>query len=63
MSNRNKIKPSPSAENPEILRINISLPRAVHELGKRLARLNHRKFSGQLAALIEAEYSRSNPQA
>ncbi len=47
-----------SQEKDEIKRVTIVLPVDVHALGKVLAKQDHRDFSGQVAALIEAEAKR-----
>jgi len=41
-----------------IKRVTIVLPEEIHSLGKDLARADHRDFSGEVAALIEAESKR-----
>ena len=46
-----------------VKRVTIVLPEDVHILGKQLARADHRDFSGQVAALIEAEAKRNPPPA
>lgn len=49
------------SKGPETKRLTIVLPVHLHELGKQLARADHRDFSGQVAALIEAEAKRNPP--
>jgi hypothetical protein len=41
-----------------IKRVTIVLPEDIHEAGKDLARAEHRDFSGQVAALIDAAIKR-----
>ena len=48
---------------PVIKRVTIVLPTDVHALGKELAKSDHRDFSGQVAALIEAEAKRKKEGA
>lgn len=48
-----------AANETQTKRVTIVLPEPIHELGKQLARADHRDFSGQVAALIEAEAKRN----
>ena len=47
-----------SESTEQIKRVTIVLPTEVHEMGKKLAAQDHRNFSGQVAAMIEAEAKR-----